>query len=44
MVHGAELQFGSRQVVTEIFDRFREELDEHDDRRERIIKVSANFG
>jgi len=28
-----------RQTVLESFEEFREELDEHNDRRERLVKV-----
>jgi hypothetical protein len=36
---GREPGSQSRQNVVEIFGRFSEELDEHNDRRERLIKV-----
>lgn len=28
-----------RSAIVEVFDSFRDELDEHNDRRERLIKV-----
>lgn len=33
----------ARNAYTEIFERFRDELDEHHDRRERIVKASRDI-
>jgi hypothetical protein len=41
MQSGRDFGSESRQIVIETFDLFREELDEHNDRRERIIKVRS---
>jgi hypothetical protein len=37
----SELGSASRRAVIDTFDSFREELDEHNDRRDRLIKVRA---
>ena len=32
----------SRTAIVTVFENFRDELDEHNDRRERLIKVGEN--
>jgi hypothetical protein len=39
VIDGRDLGLASRHNVIEKFDHFRAELDEHNDRRERLIKV-----